>query len=183
MIWLLSALGWLRKGFDALLGVATRYPLQCALVLSLAANVWLWLGWGKEQDGREADRAAYVQAQADAKAKQAAADMANVTTQTARNEKLEQAHVELEAARRTAVADYIDRNRLRPQATCRAASAAAQAGVHPDPAAPVEAGSVADMVAVSPTDLDKLASGAVRGAECTGFLNTLVAERLAVPAP
>jgi hypothetical protein len=154
--------------------------LAIALCVSLVGNLWLWRGWNAEQDGREADKAAYVKAQKDAAAKQHKLDLANTEAQTERNKELENAHAQTEIATRGAVADYIARNRLRP--TCRPASGAGKAGVHPDPAAPVEASPLADMVAVSPTDLDKLATGAVRGAECTGFLNGLIAEGLAKAA-
>jgi hypothetical protein len=164
------------------LALCTRYPLQVALIASLAANVWLWRGWDREQDARAADKAAYEKAQDEARAKQAAQDVANVLAQTERNELLEQAHVQTEIATRGAIADYIASHRVRPQAVSCPASGAGQAGLSADTAAPVEAGPVAELVAVTTEDFKRASTASMQGAECHSFLNGLVDEGLAKAA-
>ena len=54
VIWLLGALGWLKRAFSAALALVTRYPLQCALVASLALLVWTWHGRSKAIGQRDA---------------------------------------------------------------------------------------------------------------------------------
>lgn len=91
--WLLGALGiggigaalWLVPGLlpraieaiGAVFSLATRYPVQCALVVSLVATAWLWRANSHLRDGIKAERAAHAQtvanfrkAQADAEALQ-----------------------------------------------------------------------------------------------------------------
>jgi hypothetical protein len=191
MIWLklLGLFGWLKKTATALLGVAGRYPWQAALIASLCLSGWLWHGKGKaigERDAARAEttalKASYVKAQADAAQAQRAADQANVASQTARNEKLELTYAQTETARRNAVADYIAGHRVRACPAQSAASGSAQAGVHPDPAEPADSTETAGLVTVTTIDLDSLTAGAVHGAKCTGFLNTLIAEGLAKAA-
>jgi hypothetical protein len=174
MIWLLSVAGWLRKGLDAALALAQRYPLHCALLASLAANLWLWRGWEREQTARAADRAAYAQAQAAAAAHQAEADRANLVAQIQRNHHVEQTHAQTETARAAALRDYLERHRLRPQAACRPPGSAGAPAVPADPAEPAQPDPAADLAAITPTDLDQLTRGALRGAECTGFLQSLI---------
>jgi hypothetical protein len=57
MIWLLSALGWLRKAAEAVWSFCTRHPWQAALIASVALNVWLWRGWDRAEQ-KLADRIA-----------------------------------------------------------------------------------------------------------------------------
>jgi hypothetical protein len=70
MIWLLSALGLVKKAIKAALSIITRYPWQCATALALCAVALLWRANNGLHDdlaacitGRKADRAAYVEAQ------------------------------------------------------------------------------------------------------------------------
>ena len=83
MIWLLGALGWLRKALSAALALVARYPLQCALVASLALLAWTWHGRSKaigQRDsaiaGRASDNAICRKSVADL---QAAVDDYNAT--------------------------------------------------------------------------------------------------------
>lgn len=46
-LWLISALGWLRKAAGAVLGFVARYPWQAACVALLCASAWLWHGWNR----------------------------------------------------------------------------------------------------------------------------------------
>lgn len=65
MLWLLDALGWLRKAATALFDLARRYPLAAALIASLCLSGWLWHGKGKalaERDAARAEIAAMVEA-------------------------------------------------------------------------------------------------------------------------
>lgn len=56
-LWLLGALGWLRKAATALFDLARRYPLAAALIVALAACGWLWHSKGKALAERDAARA------------------------------------------------------------------------------------------------------------------------------
>ena len=170
---------WLKEAFLALLGFARRCPWQTAVIVLLALSAWLWRGKNTAQDELASAIAAYTLAQEEAQAKQDAQDVADIVGQTARNTELEKAHALNEIAVRDAVAAYKRSHSLRPQ-TCSATSTAGASGLPSDPAAPAAPGGAADMVAVSPGDLDTLTAGAVQGAECTGFLNGLVREGLAV---
>ena len=61
MIWLLSALGFVRKALQAAFSAATRYPREVAIVLLLVAAAWFWHGKSAAND--RADR---IEAQAKA---------------------------------------------------------------------------------------------------------------------
>jgi len=63
-LWLLSAFGFVKKGLGAVLSLATRYPVQCALIVSLVATAWLWRANSHLRDGIKAERAAHAQTQA-----------------------------------------------------------------------------------------------------------------------
>ena len=82
MLWLLSALGFVRKALQAAFGFVTRYPMQAALIASLCLAGWLW--WDR---GREIDRADRIEAQAKADnalcAKAHATNLASVKLLTA----------------------------------------------------------------------------------------------------
>lgn len=64
MIWLLNALGWAKTGLTVLADLARRYPLQMALIASLAACAWLWRGWDKAEARLDAMEAAAKQSEA-----------------------------------------------------------------------------------------------------------------------
>jgi hypothetical protein len=183
---LLGGWGRLLSALTALWGWVTKNPTAALCVLLAASTVWFWRSDRKHVGERDVARLALkiyardvVKAQADAKAAADASDKANVTTQITRNDRLETDYAALDSARSRAVAEYI---RMHPAVRCRSASSAAQAGVHPDPAEPADSAETAGLVTVTPGDLDSLAAGAMHGAKCTGFLNTLIAEGLAVPA-
>ena len=176
-------IGWLLGALKVIGDLLRRYPFQIALCASLAGNVWLWRGWSAEQDGRALDRQAYHAAQVEARRLQDRADWANFTSQTERNTKLEERHAVIDTIRRSAVADYIAGHRVLACPAQGGPGRAASAGVHPDPGVPARTEPAAAMVAIASGELDQLATGAVHGAECTGFLNMLVAEGLAVPVP
>ena len=76
--WILSALGWARKAFQAVLSLVTRYPWQSAVIALLVATAWLWRANSGLHDAIKAERAAHAatvanfkKAQADATALQA----------------------------------------------------------------------------------------------------------------
>ena len=69
MLWLLSALGFVRKALQAAFAMAMRYPREVAIVLLLVAAAWLWHGKSAATDranacsaGRAAERASYIAA-------------------------------------------------------------------------------------------------------------------------
>ena len=64
MIWLLSALGWAKTALGVLADLIRRYPLQAALILSLAACGWLWHGKQKAEARVAAIEAAAKQSEA-----------------------------------------------------------------------------------------------------------------------
>ena len=75
---LLRAFGFVKQAFRALLGLVTRYPLQCGLAVAIVACAWLWRANNGLHDSLKAERAAHAQtvanfkkAQADAEAVQA----------------------------------------------------------------------------------------------------------------
>ena len=158
---------------------STAHLLIVALCVSLLGNAWLWRGWSHEQAGRKADLAAYVAAQIEAGRAQDRASAANIATQTDRNAKVNHANDIAETNRRSDLDRYIAGNRV-PTQTCRAPSGASAAGLHPDSPVAVDAGPAAELVTITPADLDKLSTAALRGAESTAFLNGLVGEGLAV---
>lgn len=166
----------------SLFKLALAHPWQSACIGLACVSVWLWRADSRhiaERDAARATIAALIKASDEAKAKQIAQDRANIGVQTERNKEVTHDLAIVEAARRDAVRDYAAANRcvMRPKGDQRPAI---PAGVHPDPQGAAIAGPVADMVAVTPQDLDSLAESAVRGASCAGFLNTLVDEGLAV---
>ena len=182
MTWLLFGLGWLRKAFSAFLDLCTRYPLQVAMCASLAANMWLWRGWDREQEGRAADRAAYVKAQKDAKAKQDQHDREDLAAQVILTRQVEQAHAQNETNLRAALDEYARTHRLRPQAARCPASGAGQAGVPSDPGPPPEAPAEPDMVAISRADLDAIAAKAMRDSEWQQLGDAWIKEGRAIKA-
>ena len=54
MLWLLSALGFVRKALQAAFAMAMRYPREVAIMLLLVAAAWLWHGKSAAND--RADR-------------------------------------------------------------------------------------------------------------------------------
>lgn len=71
MSWLLvlRVFGWVKAAGSAVFGLFTRYPLPCALAISVALNAWFYHGKEEAVAGREADRVAYVESQKVADAK------------------------------------------------------------------------------------------------------------------
>ena len=75
---LLRGFGLVKQAFQALLGLVTRYPLQCGLAVCLIAVAWLWRANNGLRDTIRTERARYAEtvanfkkAQADAEALQA----------------------------------------------------------------------------------------------------------------
>lgn len=60
-VWILSALGLLKKAAGAVLSLIRQYPLQCALIAALVAVAWLWRANSHLRDGIKAERAAHAQ--------------------------------------------------------------------------------------------------------------------------
>lgn len=75
---LLRGFGFIKQAIKALLGLVTRYPLQCGLAVAIVACAWLWRANNGLHESLKAERAAHAQtvanfkkAQADAEAVQA----------------------------------------------------------------------------------------------------------------
>lgn len=180
---------WLKEASSALFGLVRRYPLQAALIASLCLSGWLWRG--RQAERVEAARwetafsdqkLAYEKAQAEAKAKQIAADTRELELKSLLSEKADDLSRLSSERTRIAVADYARTHRLRCEAADGAASGTASPGVPGDPGRAPESPEAADMVAVTRSDLDALADEAVQGAVRQRYLNALIDAGWAVPA-
>lgn len=177
-LWLLGALGWLRKAAGAALDLARRYPLQAACIALLCLSGWLWHGKGKalaERDAARAEIAAMIEAQkvATERAKQARAKTEKLTKDIA--DATDQHAADLDAISRRALAD-----RMRAKAGSCAASGAAPAAVPDDPAR--DPGADTGGVYFTAAEADNLRRHEVRSTACAAWGEALIAEGLAVPA-
>ena len=175
-----GALGRVRKAAGSVLGIIGRYPWQSAFIASLALAGAFWHGGNVargERDTARAETASLIMAQKQAEAAQKAANIANVRTQIERNKGITNAHAINQTAVANAVADY---KRLHPASAACSSRRATAIGVHPDTQAPAGPGDLAGLLTITSDNFDRTTTAAVRGAECTGFLNTLVSEGLAV---
>jgi hypothetical protein len=176
---------------STLLGWVGRYPWQAALIVALCLSGWLWRGrqaarveaaqWEQKFTDQ---KATYEKAQADALLAQIAADKGNTGTQTGINKEVELVSVQIEAARKDAVAQYA---RANPVRVCRQAPASAPSGAGPanvpdNPGQPDGPTEIPGMVAITRDDLDDLTREAVQGAERFNYLDALIKEGLAVKA-
>lgn len=175
-LWLLGALGWLRKAAGAALDLARRYPLQAACIALLCLSGWLWHGKGKamaERDAARAEISAVIEAQKQATAAAIAAraktekltkDIADATDQHA---------ADLDAISRRDLAD-----RMRAKAPRCAVSGSVAAAVPDDPAR--DPGADTGGVYFTAAEADNLRRHEVRSTSCEGWARGLIAEGLAV---
>ena len=171
MIWLLSALGWAKTALSWLRRLMAAYPLQCALIASLVACGWLWMGKRDALAERDAARAQIVtitkaQKEAERLAKQARA-------QTERISK-ELAHATNEQAR-SLDADSrrgLDAIRVRSKAHCRAASATPAPAMHDNSEG--VAGTDPGGVYFTDAEADALRRHEVRSTVCEGWARGLI---------
>ena len=178
MIWLLSALGWLRKAAGATLDLARRYPLQAALIALLCLSGWLWHGKRIIEQKlivAEAQIAAMIEAQKQSteRAKEARAKTEKLSKELA--DATDQHAADLDAISRRALAD-----RVRGQAP-RCASSGAVAAALPD-SAQGDPGADTGGVYFTAAEADNLRRHEVRSTSCEGWARGLIAEGLAVPA-
>lgn len=184
---LLKLLG-IGKWLTALFRAVGRYPREAAIIalLCLSGGLWWQLSGVKqdlttERDGRAADRASYVKAQADAEVAQLAADQTNIAGQREANRRLETLHAELETARRDGVSRFIADRRVRFETACRSPSGASDPGLRDNPRPPADGQAPGDLVAVRPEQIDAWSEIELQNAERGGFLRGLVEQGLAVP--
>jgi hypothetical protein len=175
-LWLLSALGWLRKAAGAALDLARHYPLQAALIASLCLSGWLWHGKGKAEAERDAawgEIAALIEAQreAEAKARKARADTEKLSKELAHA--TDQYAADLDAISRRALA-----GRVRAKAGRCPASGTVAAAL-PD-SAEVDPGTDTGGVYFSIAEADLLRRHEVRSVTCQAWARGLIAEGLAV---
>lgn len=172
MMWLLTAWG----GVKRLYGIAVAYPLQAALIVAVAASLWLWSG---KQDAlatitkRDATITQMAAASKIATAVQLALNKA-VTDKQTEIARLTDAH---ETNRRT-VADLSSRyaNSMSAENYCRKASAAAESDT-----AKSGNGASADAVVVTKADFDILTGNTARLMDVKAWADHLIGEGLAVP--
>ncbi len=157
-LFLLGALGWLKRAFSAALALITRYPLQAALLVALLACGWLWHGKGKaieQRDvqiaGRAADRKAVAAAQVEAARLALAAKAATEARYRTIAKEADHAYQAELADARSDAERYIAANRVRPETAGRSPRQAA--GPAEDRAAVVPVGLPATSVMVSANDV------------------------------
>lgn len=155
--------------------------LAVALCVSLAANVWLWRGWSAEQDGRAADKAAWIAAsQANAAAQAAQVKALEAKSQQIAKEADHDYKIAVADAR-TATDRYADANRctVRQAASVSAPSSPGQGN---DPGVPAQVPADPDLVAVSRTDLQALTEWLALGVQAHNNAVDKIANGTAVPA-
>lgn len=134
------------------------------------------------QSAFKAQKAAYTAAQAEAEAKQRAADVGNLAAQIEHNKQMDIAHDRLEAARSTAVGEYIRTHRLRPEAAGCSPGGTGAAGVPGDPG-PLGGGRAdSDFVAVKPEDIDAWSKVEVQNTERGDLIRWAIEQGYAIPA-
>lgn len=191
---LLKLLGigkWLREAATGAFRWIVSSPVHMlifALCVSLAGNFWLYRGKSKAIEQRDAwhlafdkQKAAYIAAQREAEAKQKAADQSNIAGQLAAIRQQDAAHVQLEAARRSAVSEFRTAGRVRLEAACRSPSGAGVAPLRDNPRPPADGQAPGDFVAVKPEQIDAWSEIELQNAERGQFLRGLVSQGLAVP--
>ncbi len=119
---LLGAFGFVRRAAQGAFTLATRYPLQAALIVAVLALGWTWHGKSKaigQRDaavaGRKADRTAYTAAQAEAGRLALAAKAATEARYKAHAQEIDREHETQLADARSDVDRYIADHRVRAQ--------------------------------------------------------------------
>lgn len=175
-LWLLSALGWLRKAATALFDLARRYPLATGLILALAACGWLWHGKGKalaERDAARAQISAMIEASKQATALALKERAANQAAFAKLKKEADNGHSTAlaDADRRTA--DFI---RLRRQSgSCAAKADPASEG----PSAGVPESAPAETVLVDASDVRACSAASVYADEAHKWAASLIAAGMA----
>lgn len=172
MMWLLTAWG----GVKRLYGIAVAYPLQAALIVAVAASLWLWSG--------KQDALATITKRDATITQMAAASKIATAVQLALNKAVTDKQTQiarLTDANETNRRDIADRSRayagrMRADDYCRKASATpesdiAQGGDSPDP----------DAVVVGRADFDILTDNTARLLDVKAWADRLIGEGLAVP--
>lgn len=175
-LWLLGALGWLRKAAGALRKYIRVYPREAIIVALLCLSGWLWHGKGKalaELGTARAENAAILDAN---KVATERANEARATTEKLSKEladATDQHAADLDAISRRALAD-----RMRAKAPRCDASGAIAAAV-PDGSAN-DPGANSGGVYFTAAEADNLRRHEVRSTSCEGWARGLIAEGLAV---
>lgn len=167
--------------------------LKSRLGIGLIAAIALALLWARGTHYRNdrdawksafaAQKAAMVAVQQEARAKQAASDLATINSQTEYNRQLEASHAALETARRDAVSQFVAGRRVRAEALANSTSGTPQAGVPADPATPADGRAYSDFVAIKPDEIEAISRTEVQNRERGDFLRGLVDQGLAIPDP
>lgn len=179
MIWLLNALGWAKTALRTLAGLIRAYPLQAALIVSLVASVWLWMGKRDALAERDKARAeviaqakAYKAAQQEAERKAIAARAATETLSRKLAHAADQNAADLDAISRRALS-------LRAKAPACAPSGTVAAAVPDDTEGPAgdDTGGVYTFTAA---EADALRQHEVRSVTCEGWARGLIDAGMAV---
>lgn len=180
MIWLLGALGWLRKAVGALLALVVRYPWQVALVASLCLSVCIWHAKHHAEAQRDQWHRAHdlrVQLEERAEAEQRTMNAAHVAKAKEAAEHADDTHEVQTDRNRLAARAWTDANRVRPGACSTSngnpAPADRSAGV------PEEAAPGSDLVAIPSSDMNVMADNLSYAQACYAYGQELVAKGVA----
>ncbi len=127
MMWLLGALGAVRKALSAGWALAVKYPALAACIALACLSAWLWMGWNKAESQRDFARtlaaeeranhvqtiANYREAQTRARAFAVAQKQAEEARHKANAERIDRAFKNQLADARDATAEYIRNHRVR----------------------------------------------------------------------
>lgn len=179
---LLKLLGlwrWLKQALGALLNLARRYPLQCALIVALVACGWLWRGLNAERAKVSdltalivSERAAYAKAQAEAERLTLEARAATEKLSKGLADAADAQARYLDADSRRNLAD-----RVRKAPRCEASGSVAP-GVPDNPAR--DTGADPAGIYLTLAEADALRRHEVRSVTCEGWALDLIAQGLAV---
>jgi hypothetical protein len=180
VIYLLSALGFIKRLFAAALAFALARPWQAAVIALVCLSAWLWHGKGVEHHKLVAcqnDRAAMIAAQAKAKADQIAANKAVAQSYQIHAEKADEAYRDELAGIRAASDAYARSHGVRT--IYRSAPSAGASPAVPDVASG-DNGPGADSIVVSRADFDIVSQCPARLAKVHEWGDGLIAEGWAV---
>lgn len=180
MIWLLGALGAVRRALSALWGLARANPALAAIVLLAGLSGWLWWGWNRA-DGRTAaalEQVAKWKTANDAATQWAMAEKSAREVKSRTDaERITREHTALAADTRSAADRFIAANRLRPEGgQCRSGAAPAAPGAD---SAEVHPAMPADAVVVGASDVRACSDWVAFGIKARETMLTTAADTLA----
>ena len=183
MSFILSLLGFGRM-LREWAGIAFKWALANPLLAGIAALAvvafWQHHEAVKWETAFEKQRAGYIAAQAEAQAKQTAADLATEARYSALARESEHEHLIAVQSVQSAADRYAMSHRVRPCPAAGSATSPGLAGMPTDPASPGDTSGSADWIAVAPEDYRKFTDATLQAAERGNFLQSLISSGYAV---